>query len=127
MVIYLGYVSGIVIGSVLLFPLIDSCCFRPSKMTVVYHILLLLITASVLLNGHDVQDIPLYIGQFFLVNAVYAAPYNYLRGAEFLEKAVGASERYIVMNFMRLARELLTAIFMAIIGILMSISTYIFR
>ena len=59
--------------------------------------------------------------KFLIINAPNVVPYILVMGKELVEKVGSPDERYLVMSFMRLSRELVSGLSMIIIGALMDI------
>ena len=117
---------GSIIASLILVPLCGQCPNFKPKMTVIIIGCSLLTTASILLTEPDKDSFLIYFLQFLAINSLNLVPYTFVMGPEFAEKVETASDRFLMMNFMRLTRELMTAVFMIAIGALMDISKVAF-
>ena len=111
------------IGSIILVPFMDNCSNFMSKFTIIIFACCLMMTVSTLATGTDKGTFIIYFFQFLIINTLNVVPYTFLMGTEFVEKVESASERYLMMNFMRLSRQLMTAFFMIAIGALMDRSS----
>ena len=80
---------------------------------------------GMLLLGNDESEIPIYIVLLGLGSLFEVAPFQRSMSVEVVARTETSREKYLVTNFMRVIREILTGITFVVIGILMEQSTLI--
>ena len=78
-----------------------------------------LLFLSMLLLGKDESEIPIYMVLLGLGSFLWIAPYQREMSTEIISRTENPREKYLITNFMRTTREILTGVTVVVIGVLM--------
>ena len=98
---------GSVLGSLIFIPLAGNWAGKKPAVTSSLLFLNLVVATSLLFNNDDQESVPIYLLQFFLINLAFTVPLYFALSSELNEKTRTGREKYLVLSFMGVMRELL--------------------
>ena len=114
----------VVLGTLICQPLIDKFPTRTNIITVILIALNFLSFFGMAFLGSDQSEIPIYMVLLGFGSFVWIVPYLRTFSIDVSQRIENPREKYLVSNFMRTARELLTGVSLFLIGLLMEQSNY---
>ena len=114
--------TGCFIGSLLLSPLVSLCSSYTHIITCIFVSMKMLLIISLFFVNVSVENFPVYLLIFGTLFTLHIVPYSKESTNEVTEKTINSEEKYLILNFMRLARELWSATSLLLSGLILSIS-----